>query len=93
MSDIKVISTTLTVYKVVVGAKTNQKLVDLQLSTWRGRSIPPNNIIRHWMEEPVKLLVVCFDPGLQVDKNWSRMMRRVDSLTQKWGKRKLSLKS
>lgn len=70
ISEIEMVSTTLGEYEVVIRAMSNQeKSVDLQLSTQRGRSMFTNSVVRCWMEGLVKLLGVWFSEDHQVDKN------------------------
>lgn len=33
--------------------------------------MPSNNVVGRWMENPVLLLGVWFDPELHVEKNWA----------------------
>lgn len=69
----------------VSGAKIKlEKSAGLQVSTWKGRFMPSNNIVGSWTEGSIKLLVVWFDLNFQVEKNWDE----VDNLIQKRAKRK-----
>lgn len=75
------VSPTLKEYEVVTEAMINQeKSVGLLFDTWKGRPMPTDSVVGHWMEELVKLLGVEFNPDLQVDKNWGEVTDKVASL-------------
>lgn len=71
------------IYDAVAGANVNtDKSVGLLLRTWRGNSMPFNNVVRIWTEDPVKMFGVLFRPDLQIEKSWSEVTSEMTTITQ-----------
>lgn len=70
ISDIEVISTTLTGYVAVTGPTINQKKPGEPAvrGTWRGKPMLLDSVVSRWTDVPVKMLGVWFGPDLQ----WTR---------------------
>ena len=45
-----------------------------------------------WKDGPCKILGVWFGPNLQLEKNWSEVLEKVEAATELWLRRRLSLK-
>lgn len=79
----------LTEYEAVASVTTYpEKSVGLQF-----RSVQQRLRRGYWTEGLVKLLSLLFGPGIQIEKNWGRLMSRMPLFQQKWAERKLSLKN
>ena len=77
-------------YETVTGAKTNcSKSAGLRLGAWRGCPLPGPF---KWTDGPCKILGVWYGPDLQLEKNWSEVIDRVQNAVNLWSGRHLSLK-
>ena len=89
-AEVEEVSKEIRRYEVVTGAKINRKKsVGLWLGSWKGCALPgPFS----WKDGPCKILTVCFEPDLQLEKNWSEVLEKVVAATELWLCRRLSLK-
>ena len=78
-------------YGEVAGAKINfDKSEGLRLGAWRSGAPLPRP--RCWIDRPICILGVWFGPGLQLNRNWSKVQAKVKVPVGTWLRRRLSLK-
>ena len=89
-AEISVVGAEIRLYETVTGAKINcDKSSGLRIGAWRGM---PLQGPFSWSDGPCKILGVWFGPDLQLEKNWSEVLKAVRSAAALWISRNLSLK-
>ena len=76
--DIKAMKKAVSEYERIAGAKVNSdKSEGLWLGAWRGNDTLPGPF--RWSDRPVRILGVWFGPDLQLERNWSEVLAKVDA--------------
>ena len=90
-SDIKAVTKAVERYEEIAGAKINfYESKGLQLSAWRSGVPLPGPF--GWSDGPVCILDMWFVPGLQLERNWSKVRAKIEAWVGIWLLRRLSLK-
>ena len=92
LKDIEVVKKAVAGYKRIAGANVNfDKSEGLWLCAWTGRDTLPGPFC--WSDGFVRVLGVWFGTDLQLARNWSEVLVKVDTQVGIWLRRRLSLKS
>lgn len=80
-SEVEMVGSILEEYGSAAGIKISaNKSVGFPLGTWGSRSMPSDGLVGFWTGVLVKLVGICFGPGLQEDTNWKEVTNRVTSI-------------